>query len=320
MVARHSARLFDHIAPSKPWVAGLTFLLAGWLPLGLQAATPITNDERIQIFDQAQRTAVAGPADVKLAGQAVLHLPAARGYVAMPLAGKVLEAMGSSGADVGLQGIIFPSGGEGWLMTVRFVPAGYVKDDDARLWNIDELLTGYRKTAEATNADRVKRGEPAVDVIGWAARPVYDPGNHRLAYAVTTRVRGLADSIDSVSLDTFALGREGYVAMNMVTRLDQLQRYGPSATALLEAIEFDAGKRYGDADASSDRQASHGVSAIVTGVTAQAGGAINWLPAGLGNARSAWAIGLAVAAAAALWALLRRRKPAGAGKPAAPRA
>mgnify|MGYP002366938594 CR=1 FL=1 len=74
MVARHSARLFDHIAPSNPCVAGLTFLPAGWLPLGLQAATPITNDERIQIFDQAQRTAVAGPADVKLAGQAVLRL------------------------------------------------------------------------------------------------------------------------------------------------------------------------------------------------------------------------------------------------------
>ncbi len=310
------AALSSFISSPTTWAAGLLIVGAGLLPL---SAAAVTNDERIQIFDQAQRTAVAGPADLPLAGQGVLHLPAARGFVTMPLAAKVLDAMGTSGQDAGLLGIIFPSGGEGWIMTLRFVPAGYVPDTDARRWNLDDLLAGYRASSDAGNAERVRRGEPAIEVVGWAARPVYDPGRHRLAYGVTTRAKGVVDSIESVSLDTYALGRNGYFAMTMVTRLDQLQRHGPNATALLDALEFDAGKRYADADPSGDRQAGHGVSAIVTGVPAQAGGRSSWLPAVVGNNLAALAAALALAGAGALWALLRRKTPAAAGRPGAPR-
>ena len=32
-----------------------------------------------------------------------------------------------------------------WFMVVGYTPAGYIKDDDAKTWNADELLTGLRE-------------------------------------------------------------------------------------------------------------------------------------------------------------------------------
>ena len=43
-------------------------------------------------------------------------------------------------------------------MTVRYEASGYVKDDDAREWNADELLKSYREGTEASNEERVKLG------------------------------------------------------------------------------------------------------------------------------------------------------------------
>ncbi|MEY2689901.1 MAG: hypothetical protein RL375_4101, partial [Pseudomonadota bacterium] len=124
----------------------------------------------------------------------------------------------------------------------------------------------------------------------------------------------VSDSVESVSLDTFVLGRHGYVAMNLMTRLDQLQRHGPSAVTLLEAIEFDVGKRYADASEAGDRRAAHGLAALVTGVPAQQAAAGPDLLALAGTHTLALAIGLALAGSAALWAVLRRRQsPAQAG-------
>jgi uncharacterized membrane-anchored protein len=298
-----------------PWLAGLVLWLLGLAPLQAAepAGTPMSETERRRIFDEAQKAAQDGPRDIALAGQAVLHLPAARSFVPVPLAHRVLQAMGNPGRDERLQGLIFPSGGEGWLMTVRFEPAGYVKDDDARDWNADELLASYRKGTEEANAERAKMGVPALEIVGWAARPAYDATTHRLVWAMSSRSQGdPAEAGLGVNYNTYALGREGYFSMNLVTELGDLPRHQPAAAQLLGALEFDAGKRYADFNASTDHVAEYGIAALVAGVAAKK---LGLLAVALGFvAKFAKVIVLGLAGAGAVFSRLRRRKPAAAAQ------
>ena len=234
------------------------------------ASAPTGNDPTQQAFTEAERAARTGPADIELADQAVLHLPAGRSFVPQPQAGKLLNAMGNPGTDPRLQGLIFPKGDGGWFMTVRYESSGYVKDDDAKDWKADELLKSYQEGTEASNEQRVKMGVKAIEVLGWAEKPAYDATTHRLAWAMSSREKGApADAPQGVNYNTYALGREGYFSLNLVTDLKDLPAHRPAAQELLGALDYKAGKRYADFDAKTDHVAEYGLAALVVGVAAK---------------------------------------------------
>lgn len=245
------------------------------LALGLAFMAPAlaqapSQDERRQAFDDARQAARAGPADLPLAGQARLRLPAGTQFVPQPQAGRLLKAMGNPGDDPRLHGLVFPEGDGGWFVTVRFEPAGFVKDDDARDWKPDDLLQSYRDGTEASNAERAKQGLPQLEILGWAEKPAYDAAAHRLVWAMSSRHKGdAADAPQGVNYNTYVLGREGYFMLNLVTGLKDLPAYKPQAQSLLAALAFDDGKRYADFDASTDRVAEYGLAALVVGVAAK---------------------------------------------------
>ena len=251
-------------APIRPLLAAVLWLLA-------LLATAAPNEEQARkAAADAQAAARKGPADIALAGQATLHLPAGHQFVPQPQANALLNAMGNPGKDPRLQGLIFPDSGAGWFMTVRFDAAGYVKDDDAREWNADDLLKSYREGTEASNDERVKLGVPAIEIIGWAEKPAYDASTHRLVWAMSSRDKGAsADAPQGVNYNTYALGREGYFSLNLVTALQDLPQHKPAAHALLAALDYDAGKRYADFDAKTDHVAEYGLAALVVGVAAK---------------------------------------------------
>jgi len=92
-------------------------------------------------------------------------------------------------------------------MTVRYEASGYVKDDDAREWNADELLKSYREGTAASNEERAKLGVPAIEIIGWAEKPAYDTASHRLVWAMSSRDKGAsADAPQGVNYNTYASG------------------------------------------------------------------------------------------------------------------
>ena len=232
-----------------------------------QAATP---DESRKAFDEARQAALAGPVDVPLAGQALLKLPAGHAFVPQPQAGRMLNAMGNPGQDPRLQGLIFPQGDGGWFVTVRYEDAGYIKDDDARDWNADDLLKTYREGTEASNEERQKMGVPALEILGWAEKPAYDGATHRLVWAMSSREKGApANEPQGVNYNTYVLGREGFISMNLVTGLNDLPAHKPAAHGLLGALQFNEGKRYADFNASTDRVAEYGLAALVVGVAAK---------------------------------------------------
>jgi uncharacterized membrane-anchored protein len=281
-----------------------------WLAAALaHAAGP---EEAQRVFDEARRAAQEGPQDVALAAQARLKLPPGTFFIAQPQATKVLNAMGNPGHDEQVQGLVFPNGDAGWLVVVRFEASGYIRDDDAKDWNADDLLKSYREGTEASNEERVKMGSSAIEVLGWAEKPAYDTATHRLAWAMSSRHKGApASEPQGVNFNTYVLGREGYFSLNLITDLADLPAHKPAALSLLEALAFDEGKRYADFKSGTDKVAEYGLAALVVGVAAKKLGLIALALAFV--AKFAKVIFLAVAGFGALAAKFwRRDKP---GKP-----
>ena len=241
------------------------------LPAQAQSAMDeVRREEARKTFAAAMAAAKTGPVDVPLASQGTLKLPANYMFIPQPNATQVLNAMGNPGSDKRLQGLVFPVDKDSWFMTVRFESAGYVKDDDAKDWNADDLLKSYREGTEQANKERKTMGVPELEILGWAEKPTYDVATHRLVWAMSSKERG-ADAANGqgVNYNTYALGREGYFSLNLVTELSDLPKHKTHAATMLTALNFDDGKRYADFNASTDRVAEYGLAALVAGAAAK---------------------------------------------------
>lgn len=234
-----------------------------------QAQNATAEQEQKQAFDAARKVQVTGPADVALRDQATLKLPAGFVFIPQPEAEKVLRSMGNRGGE-SLTGLVFPMSEANWFAVVRYIQEGHIKDDDAKEWNADELLASLRKGTEASNSERTSRGFPAMEVAGWAEAPKYDAAAHRLVWSASTRDKGAkADDRMGVNYNTYALGREGYISLNLVTALADLPQDKQAALQLLGALEFNQGRRYADFNGSTDKVAAYGLAALVAGVAAK---------------------------------------------------
>lgn len=270
------------------------------------AGIPTQADSQ-QVWAEAGKAAQQGPGEVKLLDKAVLKLADDRVFIPQPYATRLLQAMGNPGSDPKLQGLVFPKGeDQGWFMTVEYEASGHIKDDDAKDWNADDLLKSYKEGTEASNQERVKMGAPELEIIGWAEKPAYDAGTHRLVWAMSSREKGAsADDEQGVNYNTYLLGREGYFEMNLVTSLKDLPSHKPEGSAVLAAVNFNDGQRYQDFNEKTDHVAEYGLAALVLGVGAKKLGLLAGL--GLFFAKFAKLILIGLAGVGALVAKLFRR-------------
>lgn len=240
-------------------------------------AQPLSQQESERIWAEAKAAAQAGPAPIALmvrgSRQATLTLPEGHTYVPQPHATRVLNAMGNPGSDERLQGIVFPQGEASWFMPVRFERSGFIKDDDATRWDARELLRLYKTSTKAVNAERQQRGVAPIEILGWAHKPTYDASAHRLAWAMSLRDQGATSpEPQGANYNTFALGRDGYFSLNLVTDLSALPSHQAAAHTLLNALEFAPGKRYSDFNPTTDPVAAYGLTTLVVGAAASQGG------------------------------------------------
>jgi uncharacterized membrane-anchored protein len=258
-----------------------TLARAAWLRLAaaaaaLLAATAVqaqgkADTEIEAAFEAAKQTAVQGPSEVKLADQATLKLP--QGFVYVPPAeGKrIMTAMGNR-AGAGLLGLVFPGDDPdaNWFVVMSYVDSGYIRDDDAKDWNADELLANLKAGTDEANNDRRARGIAEMEVLGWVEAPRYDAAMHRLVWSAATKDKSEPGaSPRGVNYNTYALGRQGYVSLNLVTDYASIAKDKPLAHRLLGALEFNSGRRYADFDSSTDRVAEYGLAALVGGFAAK---------------------------------------------------
>jgi uncharacterized membrane-anchored protein len=177
--------------------------------------------------------------------------------------------MGNRPGD-GLLGLIFPEGKDDWLIVLQLQKSGFIKDEEAKDWKVDELLANIKAGTEEANKDRRARGIPELEVMGWVEPPAYDASTHRLVWSLSSKQRGEPDGAErGVNYNTYALGRDGYISLNLVTGMNLIQTYKPTAHQLLAALDYKDGKRYADFNASTDRVAEYGLAALIGGVAAK---------------------------------------------------
>jgi len=239
----------------------------------VQAQNAAAEAEITAALDAARAVAQHGPVEIKMGNQGKLNLPEGYVFIPSPQAARILTAMGNRAGN-NLLGLIFPGESAGdddhWFMVARYEASGYIKDDDARDWNADDLLKSLKEGTEAANADRRSRGIPEMEIVGWVEKPTYDAAARRLVWSMSSRDKGAAaGSEQGVNYNTYALGREGYITLNLVTSLRTVEKEKPLAKKMLAALEFDEGKRYTDFNISTDKVAEYGLAALVAGVAAK---------------------------------------------------
>jgi uncharacterized membrane-anchored protein len=152
----------------------------------------------------------------------------------------------------------------------RYESSGYIKDDDAKKWDIDELFTSLKEGTEHANEERRERGFGELEIIGWVEKPAYDARTHRLVWSMSAKPKGAqAQDGAGINYNTYALGREGYITLNLITDLQRVEQDKPHARDLLGALTFQEGKRYEDYNASTDKTAEYGLAALVGGLAAK---------------------------------------------------
>lgn len=209
-----------------------------------------------------------GPGEAKLGDQALLKLPKGYRFLGAQDTQRLLKQMGNfpSGSELGL---ITPTDeGEPWFMVVRYVDAGYVKDDEAANWDADALMASIKEGTDEDNKTRQAQGFPPLVIRGWEEKPHYDKTANKVVWAISAQER---ESSVGVNYNTLALGRQGYLSMNMVGSLEQLPLLKPHVSLLLANVEFVEGKRYADFDSTTDKVAAVGLSALIAGAAIKSG-------------------------------------------------
>ncbi|MBB3643421.1 MULTISPECIES: DUF2167 domain-containing protein [Variovorax] len=295
--------------------AGVLLACAAFVAQTSQAASPTTTPstpstqastassleaEQDAAFKAAKAVQKVGPVDITLRDQAHLHLPAGYVWVPTPAAAQLMRSMGNRTDDTFI-GAIFPADDADWMAVVKFVKEGYIKDDDAKDWNADDLLKSLKEGTEAANEERAKRGIPSIEVTGWAQKPQYDASSHRLVWSALSKRKGSTDGNQGVNYNTYALGREGYLSLNLITNAKDLDKYKPDASKLLGAIQYDDGKKYADFNSSTDKVAAYGLAALVAGAAVKKLGLFAVIAAFLAK----FAKLAVVAGGAALWGIAK---------------
>lgn len=241
-----------------------------FLPFGASAQNAAAQQEIEAAMKAAYAAAQEGPADVKLGDQAVVHLPESMFFVPRIQADRLMAAYGN-GKDPSLLGVVMPkSDDDDWVITVNFDKAGYIKDDDAKNWNVSELLDSLRDGTEESNVERKKRDFPELVMDGWVEAPKYDSNTQRLVWSVAVKHKGdSANDNPTVNYNTYALGRDGYITLDLITQKNLVPKDKTAVLTLLDNLKYVEGKRYADFNSSTDKVAEYGLAALVAGVAAK---------------------------------------------------
>jgi uncharacterized membrane-anchored protein len=214
-----------------------------------------------------------GTVEVK-GGHSTLKLTQDFRYLEARDAQRVLQAWGNP-PDESVLGMILPANlspleKNGWAVVITYSDDGHVSDEDAAKTDYTKLLNDMQEQTRDSNDERKKQGYGTVDLIGWATPPHYDTSTNKLYWAKELAFSG--ESEHTLNYDIRVLGRGGYLSLNAVAGINQLQMVESKMQNVLEMTDFDAGQRYGDFNASTDKIAAYGIGALVAGTIAAKAG------------------------------------------------
>jgi len=254
------------------WLCAALLVLAATLAHA-QGSGERASAELKSAWTAALQAAKTGPAEIALRDQATLKLGEGQLFIPQPAADRLMIAWGN-GADPDMIGLVVPpaESPESWTVVVSYEKSGYIRDDDAKDWKVDELFDSLKEGTREQNKERARRGIPELELTGWIERPHYDAATHHLVWSMGARTKGAGarpNEPQTVNYNTYALGREGYISLNLLTDTRDVESDKTAVRALLGKLEYKQGKRYADFNASTDKVAAYGLAALVAGAAAK---------------------------------------------------
>lgn len=196
-------------------------------------------------------------------------------YLDKPDARRVLEEFWGNPPDDEVLGLVVPTAtpldsDQSWAVVVTYSDEGYVSDEDAAKTDYDKLLKELKEGTQEENAERKKAGYEGIDLVGWAVPPRYDSASKKLYWAKELNFEGSEQH--TLNYDIRVLGRRGYLSLNAVSGMSELETVRAGMQQLLPMTDFDSGARYADFDADNDKLAGYGIAALIGGgIAAKAG-------------------------------------------------
>jgi uncharacterized membrane-anchored protein len=189
---------------------------------------------------------------------------------------RVLEQLWGNPPDRDVLGMLVPTSSSladpkgSWAVVITYVSDGHVSDADASKIDYAQMLKDMQDNARETNAERKKRGYGEVEIVGWATPPRYDAATNKIYWA---KELNFSDAHEhTLNYDIRVLGRSGYLSLNAVAGMSQLDTVQSQMPNVLAMTEFDQGQRYTDFNASTDKIAAYGIGALVAGAIAAKAG------------------------------------------------
>lgn len=234
-------------------------------------------------------------------------------YLDQADARRVLEEYWSNPPDTGVLGLVVPRHPAldepgSWAVVVTYADEGYVSDADAARIDYDELLSSMKQGTAEENQARREQGYGSVDLVGWAVPPRYEIGSKKLYWAKELRFEGQQEN--TLNYDIRVLGRHGYLSLNAIAGMGELQQVREGMQQLLPMTGFDEGARYADHNPSTDRIASYGLATLIGGGLAAKAGLFAKLGLVLAKFWKLLLVGL-VAVGGGIRKLFGKRKPQG---------
>jgi uncharacterized membrane-anchored protein len=197
----------------------------------------------------------AGPAKAKLGNIAEIEIPQGYGFLNQDAARTILERMNNP-VPKNLVGILAPASSE-WFAILEFTGTGYMKD--AATTKLDEaaMMNTVRSMIERQNSEISKPGGMPISSAEWALKPVFDPAQNKLEYAIKA---GSPDRM-VVNYSVRLLGRHGVLDVVAVQPYRADIDLSP-LRQIARGISFQKGEAYADYQA-GDVLASSGLNDLV---------------------------------------------------------
>ena len=191
---------------------------------------------------------VHGPAKADVGGNAEIMIPS--GFIFTGKKGTVhlMQAMGNltNDAEEGFlaPADVFEKGAKNpWFVVFEFNDMGYVKDEEKKSIDKDKILSGMKDGVNSGNEERVKRGLPKMELVGWAVEPHYDEATHNLEWGILLKTE---KGGEVVNYDVRLLGRKGVMQCTLVLDPGQLDRTLPKFRSTLAQFAYKTGEKYAE--------------------------------------------------------------------------
>lgn len=189
-------------------------------------------------------------------------------YLGQADARRVLEDFWGNPPDETVLGMLVPQSDDlgsehSWAVVLTWSADGHVSDSDAAEIDYAELLADLQEETRDSNDELSEAGYPTVQLHGWAQPPSYDAVDKRLHWAKELEFEGHDGR--TLNYDIRVLGREGYLSLNAIADMRDLDRVNAGMGEVLGMARFNEGHRYADFNGSTDRTAAYGLAALVGG-------------------------------------------------------